>query len=108
KDVDLRRLETGDGDIEVDLGRRKDLQFLGKHCEVPARIKSDLVVRNHQGTLLQIGEGYKHYGRHLLHAVRLGRVEPPVTSNEFALFIDEYRVGEAETFDAGFDLRDLT
>src|SRR6185312_12871610 len=51
--VDLGSLETGNGNIEIDLRQEnsKLAEFLGKYLAIPACIGGDLVVREHQGPL---------------------------------------------------------
>ena len=56
--VDLGSLESGDAQIQIGQGQQLDqfAKFDLEQCEVPACVRSDLVIRQNKGALFCLGE----------------------------------------------------
>ena len=92
--VDLSQAEAGEFDLEVEIDQR--LQLDGEQLLVPAGVERQLVVGEHIGPPLRLGEVGKPKRRHPFHADQLGGGYAPMTGDDFAVIGDQHRVDEAE------------
>ena len=82
-EVDLGQAEPGHLDIELQVDQR--LQLDREDLLVPPGIERELVVGEHVGAPLGIGEMRQGQGRHPLHPKQLGRLDPAVPGNDLAI-----------------------
>ena len=104
-EVDFGEAEPGQLDIELEVDQR--LQLDGEDLLVPPGIERELVVGQHVGAPLGLGEMRQRDGRHRLPFEQLGRFDPAVAGDDLAIVGDKHRVGEPEPLDRRGDLLDL-
>ena len=104
-DVDLRHLEPGqlDLDVEVDQALQLDRQKL----LVPAGLLGELVVGQDVGALIGLAQMRQPAGGHRVDAEELGGFHAAMAGDDLLVIVDQDRIAEAELLDALRDLPDL-
>ena len=104
-EVDLRHLEPGQFDIDLELDQ--PLQFDRQQLLVPAGLLGELVVGQDIGALIGLAQVRQPAGRHCVDAEELGRFHAAVAGDDLLGIVDQDRVAEAELLDALCDLANL-
>ena len=104
-EVDLRHLEPGQFDIDVELDQ--PLQLNRQQLPVPSGLLGKLVVGQHIGALIGIAQVRQPARRHRVDAKELGRFHAAVAGDDLLRIVHQDRVAEAELLDALCDLANL-
>lgn len=102
--VDLGHLETGDGQIEVEIRIEQVLQLDGQDLRVPSSFLCQLVVGENVGSPLCLAHVLEAYHGHGLKSQGLGCRNATVTGDDDAVLVDEDGIVKAERPDADGDL----
>jgi hypothetical protein len=106
-DVDLGCLETGYGDVEVEIELQEALKLDGEQLAVPARVFGELVVGDDIGANLGVREVLEADRRHAFQTKQLGRLDAPMAGDDTARAIYQNWVCKPEPLYTGGDLADL-
>ena len=106
-EIDVGRVETGDGDVEVMIQFHYGLELKGESVFVPMGQLRNAVVGQHEGATLTFAEMLKRYGGDGLESQALGRLKSAVTGNYGPLAVDQYGNVKAKLFDAPADQAEL-
>ena len=107
KAVDLRRVETDDLDIEVELDLAERPQLNRQQLVVPTGQLGQAVVGDDVRLNLCFGEVAQPDCRDLFEPEQLRRCQAPVARDDLPVFIDQEGVRPAECLDGRSDLPDL-
>ena len=91
--IDLRRFEARDADIELDLGVGENLKFFRENLHIPGRIPGDLVIGDHQSPFLDSGQMRNHDDRDRLKSQLICRQETSMAGDEASVFVYQHGVG---------------
>ncbi len=107
--IKLCGLEAGDGDIKVKIGRQlfNQPQLVGQDLEVPAGVRSDLVVGDRQRLLLRLIEMRQLNNRNALMAELACRLQTAMPGNKRFILVNENGRHKAKGLDAPPDLPQL-
>ena len=103
--LELALVEAGEREIEALAVQRMQLRC--QQLLVPAGIERELVVGDHVGAALRLGQMIEHHDRHGIEPETARRLEATVPGDHRAVARDQHRIGPAEFDDAGGDLRHL-
>jgi hypothetical protein len=107
QEIDLGRLESDHGEIEVEVDLGEALQLDREEVFVPACILGESVVGDDVGPDLGLGKVFELEGGNRLEAELLRGADAAVAGDDGAVPIDQDRVREAEGLDRPGDLADL-
>ena len=107
KAVDLRRVETDDLDIEVELDLAERLQLYRQQFLVPTGQLGQAVIGDDVCLNLCFGEVAQPDCRDLFEPKQLRRFQTPVARDDLSVFIDQDGVRPAECLDGRSNLSDL-
>ena len=105
--VDLRRVETDDLDIEVELDLAERLELYRQQFFIPTGQLGQAVVGDDVCLDLCFGEVAQPDCRDLFEPEQLRRCQTPVARDDLPVLIDQDRVSPAECLDGRSDMPDL-
>ena len=105
ENVDFGEGEAGELDVELNVN--EGLELDRQDIAVPAGVLRKLVVGDHIGAALRLGQVRQPERRDALNPEELCCLDPAMAGDDLVLIADEDRVGETEALDASGDLLDL-
>ena len=105
--VDLRQLEAGDGEIEVDVEVGEILELDREQVPIPAGILGELVVGDHISADIRLAHARQLDGRDRHAAEQLRGRDTAMPGDDAVRIIDQDRIGESEPPDRRGDLLNL-
>ena len=107
QEVELRRFESGDLQIEIEVEFGQRLELDRQDLAIPAGQLGQPVVGDHIGPALGLREMAEFDRRNLVDTELPGRGDAPVAGHDLAAATDQDRIGESELADRRSDLGDL-
>ena len=105
--IDLRHIEAGYRDIEVEIELDQVLQLDGQDLRIPARFLGQSIVGKDVGTFFSFAEMFEPNDWHGLKTKKLGSLDATVAGDDDVVLVDQDRIVKAEGTDAGRNLCDL-
>ena len=105
--VDFRKLESNGFDVKIEGQFGQFFQMHGQHVVVPRGPVRELVVGQHVGSGLVLGQMFEPDDRNLRASAELGRLKAAVAGDDLLVPVDQNWRIEAERFDAPGDRPNL-
>ena len=105
ENVDFGEGEAGELDVELNVN--EGLELDRQDIAIPAGVLRKLVVGDHIGAALRLGQVRQPERQDALNPEELCCLDPAMAGDDLVLIADEDRVGETEALDASGDLLDL-
>ena len=93
--VDLRDLEAGERQVEVDVQFGDVAELQRQKLLIPAGVQGTLVVGDDVSALLRLAEMVESHRGHLFQPQQAGGGDPAMTGDDAAVAVDQHRGGDA-------------